>query len=286
MVKGKIKPYVYLKFIFITMYILYALFMTSKDTNEKFNFSNMSQKDFLLGDVCLSILGGSNVKWGISAEQLNTLNCRVKNYGIDYEGGSFENYIKWLSKDLKSQSVLYSSYLFVTDSVKEQNNNQLIIFPTSSIISEIKKLLIAKPIFESEYNSFGDLINYDCQKPVRSFNFNSKEFSINTKLVAIEVNKRIKLIGQLTNTHEIYLRIPPVYVDGPNLESYKSLMRQRIEIFREMGINVIETTIASSELSLFCDSAHHPNAKGRIFFTNELRRVLSTSTPSPKVIVP
>jgi hypothetical protein len=103
MVIDKIRFSIYLKSFFVLSYILYALFSYSRDsTGMTFN-KNMLQKDFLLGEVCLSILGGSNAKWGISSGQLNTQQCSVRNYGLDYEGGTFKNYTKWFSRDIKSQ---------------------------------------------------------------------------------------------------------------------------------------------------------------------------------------
>lgn len=273
MVIDKIKFSIYLKSFFVLSYILYAIFVYLMDSTKVINDKNMLQKDFLLGDVCLSILGGSNAKWGISSGQLNTQNCSVKNYGVDFEGGSFEHYTKWFSKDIKSQSVIYSPYLSLSDNIDHQG--KLNIFPATSIMSEIKRIFINDSSdSNAKYDLFGDFINYDCRVPVVSFKFKIKEFARSNKLIAIELNSRIKLIGEITGAKEIYVRIPPVYVDKQVLEDYEKLMNQRIVVFREMGINVIGTSIASSDLSLFCDAAHHPNAKGRYFFTSDLKEKL------------
>jgi hypothetical protein len=232
---------------------------------------NMSHKDFLLGEVCLSILGGSNAKWGISSGQLNTQQCSVRNYGVDSEGGSFENYTKWFSGKIESKSVIYSSVLSLSDNIDRQVN----IFPATSIMSAIKRIFMGDSSApDAKYDLFGDFINYDCRTPVKSFKIKNKEFLKNNGLIAIELKRRLKIIGESTGAKEIYVRIPPVYVDNQFLEIYKKLMNQRIVVFREMGINVIEASIASSDLSLFCDYAHHPNANGRYFFTNELKEKL------------
>jgi hypothetical protein len=233
----------------------------------------MSQKDFLLGEVCLSILGGSNAKWGISSGQLNTQQCLSRNYGVNNENGAFENYTRWLSRGIKSQSVIYSSFLFLSDNIDYQGNSN--VFPTTPIMSEIKRMFMNdSSASDAKYDLFGDFVNYDCRVPLTSFKFKSKEFARNNGLIAIELNNRLKLIIEITGVKAIYVRIPPVYVDIQVLEAYKKLINQIIVIFREMGINVIETSNASSDISLFCDAAHHPTAKGRYFFTNELKEKL------------
>ena len=270
MAKDKLKFLNYTKLFIVFLYILYAFVLSTKDLNNTINGEKILQKNYLLGEVCLSILGGSNVKWGISAEQLNTKHCIARNYGVDNEGGTFENYTKWFSKDSKTEIIIYSSAITLSNDIDYQGDKN--IFPTTSIMSKINEILkFNSKASDAEYDLFGDLLNYDCRVPVRPFNFNSKVISRSDKLIVNELNRRIKIISEITAAKEIYVRIPPVYVSYKDLEIYKELMNQRIGLIREMGINVIETTTASSDMSLFCESALHPGAKGRYFFTNELK---------------
>jgi hypothetical protein len=274
MAKDKIKLLIILKSSFVIFYFFYAGVMSTQDSNvKKITDMNMTQKNFLLGEVCLSILGGSNVKWGISAELLSSQNCVVKNYGVDYEGGSFESYSGWFSKGLNSKSVIYSSYLVLAEKVNYQDVDQFRVFPSKSILSEIFSLL-PRSSNTFNYNSFGDLIEYNCLASIKPFTFNAHDFMENNKVVALEMKRRLELIDDLGKAKVFFVRIPPVYVSESKIELYKSLIENRIDVFRGLGINVISSTYASSDSSLFCDAAHHPNAKGRNFFTNEIKEIM------------
>jgi hypothetical protein len=277
MATDKIKFLIFLKVFFLVIYILYAIFSGELNSKTKSNELNLYEKSFLLKEVCLGIFGGSNVKWGISAAELNFPKCPAKNYGVDNEGGSFENYRNWFSIDLKSQEIIYSYMLFWAQKNQDKSTNTFNFFPNTAILSEIKKLILPSPsIAKSEYNSFGDLVNYDCGDKFLPLYLNKLEFAKNNESVAIETNKRLNSIINLTKTKEVIVRIPPVYVSELNLYSYKSLMKSRIEVFRALGINVINTTIVSSDKSLFCDAPHHPNPKGRSIFTIELKEKLNS----------
>ena len=73
-------------------------------------------KQYLLSKSCLSLLGGSNVVMGLSANKLSTVSCRAINLGIYREGDGFQNYTKWLSDGLRVGPAIYSPAVIWSDS--------------------------------------------------------------------------------------------------------------------------------------------------------------------------
>jgi hypothetical protein len=120
------------------------------------------------------------------------------------------------------------------------------------------------------FNKFGDQIDYQCLNKFPSFNIKTAEFINSSPLIAEEIYKRIYNLKQKTNSHEIFVRVPPVYVKSKRqAELYASFMKKRIEILKGFEVKIVGSTIVSSDSSLFCDS-FHPNAKGREAFTKEI----------------
>lgn len=232
--------------------------------------SDLDLKSKFLSKSCLVILGGSNAKTGLSAEILSTNLCNSINLGVDYEAQGFDKYSKWLDHGNMAEKVLYSTMEVWKSSNKSGNLSDEYfnsIFPRISLFSIIKASFFSD---NKSYNDFGDKINYQCFNVVGSNKTQVQDFSNSNILVAQEISRRISILKTIYKTDKIFLRIPPIYLDSNNSKIYKKLMAERIEVLKEMGINVIDSTLVSIDESLFCES-NHPNAKGREVFSKEIR---------------
>lgn len=244
--------------------------------------SDTELKRDLLSSKCLLLLGGSNVQMGLSAEEASTKSCEAVNLGIGSEGGGFQKYLNWLNNNILADKVIYSSLVIWNASPLIEDKKEIEVkFPTVSLYSILKIMLI--PIEKSttlkfnQFSQFGDDIEYQCANNFSSLNINISDFIKFHHVISQEIHKRISSLKDVTNSDEIYFRVPPVYVKNKKqAELYRSLINNRIEILKELGIKIIGKTIVSTDSSLFCDSLH-PNAMGRSVFTKEIRLSQSIS---------
>ena len=120
------------------------------------------------------------------------------------------------------------------------------------------------------FNSLGDVESYYCNSDAISFGFNVIDFSTSTANVTQEIKRRASILEHMAGTDNVYVRVPPIYVKTKKqADIYTELMNERIRLLKNLGVRVIDTTIVSTNGSLFCD-AFHPNAKGREVFTKEI----------------
>lgn len=226
----------------------------------------------LLSNKCLLLLGGSNVRMGLSAEAVSIKSCEALNLGISSEGGGFKKYLNWLNGNTSTNKVIYSSALIWQDSPLINNNREgEVKFPNAALFSIIKIIFLpVENATTSEFNKFGDAINYQCLSNFPSFSIKINGFIDSSYLINREIYNRISSLKEITNSDEILVRVPPVYVKKERqAELYTKLMDRRIEILKGLGVKIIGSTIVSTDRSLFCDS-FHPNAKGREAFTKEI----------------
>ena len=226
----------------------------------------------LLSNKCLLLLGGSNVRMGLSAEAVSIKSCEALNLGISSEGGGFKKYLNWLNGNTSANKVIYSSALIWQDSPLINNNREgEVKFPNAALFSIIKIIFLpVENATTSKFNKFGDAIKYQCLSNFPSFSIKINGFIDSSYLINREIYNRISSLKEITNSDEILVRVPPVYVKKERqAELYTKLMDRRIEILKGLGVKIIGSTIVSTDRSLFCDS-FHPNAKGREAFTKEI----------------
>ena len=262
-----------IKICMLGFYLIYFIFFNTSliiYLPENKNNDVLIKKN-LIGDYCILIIGGSNVRQGISAKLISKSVCPTLNLGVNGELGKFDLYIKWLEQNLdgrKYDSILYSPALFWYEKSIINESSNIIKLPEISIFTQLKNFTMVDPI--SIFNSQGDINNYVCNSDFLSFSIKEENFSNANILVSQELNRRISEINSILKAKNLYVRVPPVYIKNKKqAELYTNLMNKRIEILKEFGVKVISTTIVSTDSSLFCDS-FHPNAKGREVFSKEI----------------
>lgn len=225
----------------------------------------------LLSSKCLLLTGGSNVIMGLSAEAMSSELCKVINLGVSSEAGGFNKYLEWLSRDILADRVVYSSAAIWSSSSIFRNEDPEIIFPSNSLFTIFKSALSTeKNGTVKKFNQFGDQLEYQCSKNFLPFSIKKNDYVSSSNLVNQEVYERIAILKKITNSDEIFLRVPPVYVKTKEeAQIYKELMNERVLALRRLGVKIVGTTIVSTDSSLFCDS-FHPNAKGREVFSKEI----------------
>ena len=217
----------------------------------------------------VSLLGGSNVKFGLSAEYISNKFYECYNFGISSEGGRFSEYINFIGNRISSPDIVIYSPGFIWNDFSDAN----IFFdflPNYSIISQIKSFLYTPDSNQLNFNSFGDQLEYNCDNRFRSFIINEQKFTSSNTFVVSEIIRRVEKIKNLTHSDKVLIRIPPAYVNISNKKFISQNMLKRIKSLKESGIIVVGGTICSSDKSLFCDN-FHPNDKGRKFFSIELK---------------
>ena len=255
------------KFIAFTTYVIYLCIFNSPLSgyvlSEKDGFGF---KNHLMKNKCLLLLGGSNVTHGLSADLLSNEFCDASNMGLNMEFGGFYRYARWLGDDLESKYIIYSSVVFhgINPGKKESLDFEI---PKSPLFVTFKNIF-TNP--NARYSKHGDLIEYKCNRSLKSFEFDRDEFKNSSYNSAEEISKRILYFKNLTKSDDIFFRIPPVYIeDRRNSELYMSLVKKRIELLKNFDVKIVGNTIVSSDKSLFCD-AIHPNARGREKFSKEV----------------
>lgn len=217
----------------------------------------------------IPILGGSNVRTGLSAEYISNKFYECYNFGINNEGGGFSEYTNFIANRISSPDiVIYSSSYIWSESTNDINHFDFL--PSISIISQLKAFIYTPDSNQLNFNSFGDQLEYNCNNRFQSFRINKQKFTSSNTFVVSEIIRRVEKIKILTHSDKVLIRIPPVYVNISNKKIISQNMLKRIKSLKESGIIVVGGTICSSDKSLFCDN-FHPNDKGRKFFSIELK---------------
>ena len=113
MVIDRLKLAVAIKILFSFSYVIY--FFISNMSLFKLYENNFvakpdtEQKSALLSNTCLLLLGGSNVRMGMSAEVFSFKSCGAINLGVSSEAGGFKKYLNWLNNNVLADKVIYSS---------------------------------------------------------------------------------------------------------------------------------------------------------------------------------
>jgi len=268
-----------IKVVIITIYFIYVIiWVTVLQVNLPLNLQNYEshEKGIHTMKKGVALLGGSNVRSGLSAEYISNKFFECYNFGISSEGGSFSSYTNFIGDRISSPDVvIYSSHYLWTD--LNDNINYFDFLPSSNIISQIFALLHRSDGIKLKFNSFGDQLVYQCYPIFQPFEINENKFtSVNTNIVN-EIIRRVEKIKNITQCDKVLIRIPPVYVKNDDKKFISQTMIKRIKTLKESGIIVIGGTICSTDETLFCDN-FHPNNKGRNFFSielkNEIKKIL------------
>jgi hypothetical protein len=225
----------------------------------------------------LSLLGGSNVITGLSAEYISKEFYECYNFGISSEGGRFAEYLNFIGNRISTSDIVIYSPAYIWNDMSN-DNFYFDFLPNYSIISQLKSFIYTPDSNQLTFNSFGDQLDYNCDDDLKSFIINEQKFTRNNNFVISEIIRRVEKIKNLTQSDKVLIRIPPVYVNISNKKFISQNMIKRIKSLKESGIIVVGGTICSSDKSLFCDVPIHPNDKGRKFFSielkNEIKKIL------------
>ena len=268
-----------IKAVIITIYFIYVItWVTVLPVNLPLNLGKyeVHEKEIHTMKKGVALLGGSNVRSGLSAEYISNKFFECYNFGISSEGGSFSEYTNFIGDRISSPDVVIYSSAYLWSDLPD-NINYFDFIPSYSIISQINAFIHRSDRIKSKINSFGDELVYQCYPIFEPFEINEQKFTfINTNVVN-EIIRRVEKIKNLTQCDKVLIRIPPVYVKNDDKKFISQTIIKRIKMLKESGIIVIGGTICSTDKSLFCDNLH-PNNKGRNFFSielkNEIKKIL------------
>jgi len=268
-----------IKVVIITIYFIYVIiWVTVLRVYLPLNFKNYEVHDKGIHTMKkgIALLGGSNVRTGLSAEYISNKFFECYNFGISAEGGSFSAYINFLGDRISSPDVvIYSSSYLWSD--LPDNINYFDFIPSYSIISQINALIHRSVGMKSNFNSFGDQLVYQYDPIFEPFTINENKFTFSNTNVVNEIIRRVEKIKNITQCDKVLIRIPPVYVKNDDKKFISQTIIKRIKMLKELGIIVIGGTICSTDETLFYDNLH-PNNKGRNFFSielkNEIKKIL------------
>jgi len=267
-----------IKSVITLIYFIYVIIWVSKfHSNLPLNLTNdeIHKKGNHTIKRGISLLGGSNVRTGLSSEYISNKFYECYNFGISSEGGSFSEYTNFIGNRISSPDIVIYSPSYIWSDYTD-NTNYFDFLPSYSIISQIKAFNTSDSN-QLNFNSFGDQLEYNCGDRFKSFIINEQKFTSNNTFVISEIIRRVEKIKNLTQSDKVLIRIPPVYVNISNKKFISQNMIKRIKSLKESGIIVVGGTICSSDKSLFCDN-FHPNDKGRKFFSielkNEIKKIL------------
>jgi len=258
---GSIKIFAFISY--LIYFFTYNSILIENLPNDKGNFF----EKIMLENKCLLIIGGSNVRQGVSAELLSTKDCESVNLGFNAEMGSVDKYLSSLSVGTKVEKIIYSSgNIWDSNNFFEESAPNIKI-PSISLFTMVSYLFGNPQII---YSPNGDLKEYNCNPITSGYIIDVERFSNSNKSVTSEVYRRILILKDKFHLQNIFFRVPPIYVENENQAVlYTDLMRKRVEMLKGLGVKMVGSTIVSTDSSLFCDS-FHPNARGREEFTKEI----------------
>ena len=278
----KIKKFNKIKILIILIWLIYPAIYYNKLNFQILYYDNIDAdiKRNYIQQNGISLIGGSNVVSGLSAEIISNNLIQCHNFGITAEGGNFVEYINFLGNRIASSDIIVYSPLVAWSEqppfVKSNFFKPFNFIPPFSIISQIKVFFFPKPSNIVRYNSYGDQEGYYCSYDFSGYSIDNRKFVQHNQLIVEEIINRVEKIKKITRTEKVFIRIPPIYVDESRIKLIREVMKFRIKSLKEAGIRIIGETICSSDKSLFCDNIH-PNDKGRRLFTNELKVCLYKS---------
>ena len=286
MVVDSIKYFNKIKISALVIFLGYAIVYSSKFKvylplhSNYSNYIDYNEKKSIVFRKGIALVGGSNVRMGLSAEIIGSNSNNCYNFGISSESIRFSDYVNFIGDRISPHIVVYSTKFIWYDSPldKTYSFNYFDFIPSYAISSQITDFIFrGKSNFESSnllsFNSFGDQVGYDCDNLILSYDLNQKTFTRNNILIIEEVVRRVKKLKIICKTDKVFVRVPPIYVNHKRVKLIRELINFRIKALKESGIIVVGKTVVSSDKTLFCDNLH-PNEKGRKYFSMELKSSL------------
>ncbi len=279
MAAGKIKFFNLIKISTILIWLIYPSIYYYKFNIHLpyYDPANVDVKRNFIQKKGISLIGGSNVSMGLSAEIISNNLFQCHNFGIPSEGRDFAKYLNFLGDRIaSSDTIVYSPLVVWSEEPPIVKSNFLKSFnfiPPVSIVSQIKGALFSEASNIVRYNSYGDQEGYYCDYYFSGYSMYYQKFKQNNDLIVDEMINRIEKIKNITRANIVIIRIPPIYTDESRKKLISENMNFRIKSLKDAGIIVVAETICSSDKSLFCDNIH-PNDKGRRLFSKELKLTL------------
>ena len=283
MVADKNKYFNKIKIFVILIWLVYLIIYNSKfRVHLPLHFDYADYNDYSIKKEItlrkgIALIGGSNVRSGLSAEIIgdNFYNCY--NFGVSSESIKFSEYIDFIGDRISSDIVVYSTKYIWYDSPTDKTYffNYFYYVPSYSIISQITEFIspVSSNLNSSKssyFNSFGDQVGYECDTVIQSDNISEDIFIRNNIVIVEDIINRIKILKKITGTDKVLIRIPPIYVNEDRKKLISKMIDLRIKALKKAEIMIIGETVVSSDKSLFCDN-FHPNEKGRTVFSNEIK---------------
>jgi hypothetical protein len=263
----------------LLLYILVDHFSLRATAARTVNTLLMARKAPFAGSHCLTVLGGSNARQGISARILSTDGCSATNLGISGELGGFRRYLDWLEQEgVRSRVVLYSSLLLWSDGEDSLGDAEAFgtpWYPAEALVTVIRRRLTPEVAVPSEpYDPFGDQLRYQCARFFDHFKLNVRRFpDINDSVVHIAA-RRVDLIRKTTHASRVMLIVPSVFMTAKDSAQVAPLLAVRIAGLRARGLVVLDTRWISTAREDYCDNIHL-NSGGRAMHSHQIKQQLN-----------
>jgi hypothetical protein len=277
MVAGKIKKEIILKFFLAFSFVCFLII-------------NLIQNDLSNGSLVIPtnnvykiiITGGSNSMYGLDAASFQKSFGLSVNLSLPNEGGVFSNYVNWLNKiNASTHIVIYSPISFWDVKENQTAKSSLIqqfrsLFPKISLMRYIANLFIQPENYPR--NEVGDLTEFNCKNYFQNWK-STKNYAERAIAASHHFKYRMSIIRDVTHADIVVLRIPPLFVSEIDKPRIEKEIREVVASYRTQGILVLEEPfLLTTNATLICDYAHHPNEAGRAFFTqnyiNALKKIL------------
>jgi hypothetical protein len=277
------------------IYVSYLFYDFNNQEGWPKDFGLQKQREILTVEPNALLLGGSNVAYSLSAQQLSTLTkSSWYNLGIQAEAYTDGNYWDYVSSSLEEEQrsnihlVVYSglSYLRVGDLARRSKESRdtwgrrtLGWLPNKALISTLK-------------NSFlpNDKVGVYPSPTIRGdFDFNEKvcdgnyieafEREVNWKEVENWIASQISTIASIFPNAQLIFVVPSEFYgqtyDSNLAGSYAARMASVIQSKFGSEVKFLAQP-PYAEKSLTCDGRHHANEEGRAWRTKDLSIFLNS----------
>jgi hypothetical protein len=291
-VKFSIVSYIFL--FFLISYSSYLIYDHNHQNMEYIKDFGMTKKTLAAKlDFDAVLLGGSNVAFSLSAEQLTLeSNNSWFNFGLSSEGFKDKNYWSFIEETIdkdKRSKIKFAVYSSISplksghislrmNSIKNTwGEISLGLFPSVSLAHRLKSLFSIKktivyptPLFRGDFN----FENKECNQKY-SFRF---EREINEFVLQKWVESQSKVINRVFPNAKIIFVTPSEFYGNKYDEDIANLMN---DIFKNIVLSNSSPEIIYFSQNPFpsqkftCDSMLHGNFNGREWRTKELSKFLS-----------
>ena len=267
----KTKSFNKIKVIAILLWISYlivyntqlALYLPYVNYPEAYSKKNLTLRKGIV------LIGGSNVRMGLSAEIISNQSYECINLGISGEYGDFSRYVNFFKDRITPEIIVYSSADIWSETLLKKNDIlSFISIPNISIYKQFQSFF--SPNQEIIFNSFGDQINYKCDTYILNHRIDCHKFTLSNDVNVQVFISRVQKLKKIFGTNKVIIRVPPIYSSFNEKKLIIETMQLRLKSLKDAGIIIIEGKLVSSDRSLFCYN-NHLNEKGKNLFTMDLK---------------